>query len=739
MKNSLTIKISLLLIIFSATSLLSQPVTISGFVTDSTNGYSLIGANLFLKDQPLGSSTNDHGYFAIHPVNPGQYTLVCSYLGYENYEVELNIEPGKDVFLNINLAPQPIESEVVNVTAEAEAMERDINISKIELSTKTIRQAPQFGEVDLFRTLQALPGIISESDFSTGLVVRGGNTDQNLIMLDGITVYNPSHLGGLFSNFLIDAVKDARFIKGGYAAEYGGRMSSVLNVISKEGNRKEFSGSAGVSLLSSRLSLETPVKNGALLVAGRRTYIDKAAQLIGEEIPYYFYDFQGSFFQDLSPYDRLTVSGYFGEDVLDWDEFEFNLKWGNRTVSAHWQHVFSPRLFSNFMVAGSRFRTKVELGGSQGVNSKNVILDYTLKGDISYFYSQENSYKFGFEFKKLSFSYNSAYDERELLSIDQEPSESAFYIQNNQKIGDRIIINPGIRLSYFSGKVDNVFVEPRFAMKYRLRRGEYLTFSSGLYRQFIFTVRDEYSPTIINDWFAIDNTVPAGKSLHFIFGYERELWSTTNFQIEGYYKTLDNMLTYRESRSSVDESIGTDVQVDKLFVPTQGHSYGVELFLHKKYGKITGWIGYTLNWTRSELDNYDYYASFDRRHDLNILFNYDLGKKWAWGSRFNYGSGFPYTRAIAIYEERDNYATKSRVIYSERNAFRYPAYARWDISFTKRFKWFGLDWTADLQGVNILNRKNIFFYNWDFNDNPATRDEITMLPFIPTAGISVNF
>lgn len=722
-----------------ATDLFPQAATISGFVTDASNDNALIGANVFLEDLPLGASTNERGYFAIHPVKPGEYVLICSYLGYQTFEKEMEVQPGENIFLNVSLAPQPLDAEAVQVSAEAQAMERDINVSRIELSARTIRQAPQLGEVDLFRTLQALPGVVSESDFSTGLVVRGGNTDQNLIMLDGITVYNPSHLGGLFSNFLMDAVKDAQFMKGGFAAEYGGRMSSVLNVISKEGNRKEFSGGAGVSLLSSRLALETPVRNGALLIAGRRTYFDQALKLIGEEFPYYFYDFQGSFHQDLSPYDRLTVSGYFGEDVLDWDEFEFDLRWGNRTVSAHWQHLFSPRVFSNFMIAGSRFRTDVELGGSQGIASRNEILDYTLRGDMNYFHSQESSFKFGLELKKLSFTYESAYDNQELLSIKQTPAEAALYVQNNHRLGNRFLISPGVRLSYFSGKLNKAFLEPRFALKYQLRRKEYLNFSTGLYRQFIFTVQDEFSSTIINDWFAIDNTVPAGESLHFILGYERELWSTTTIQVEAYYKTLNNMLTYRETRSAVDQRIGIDIRVDELFVPTTGYSYGAEVFLHKKYGRLSGWLGYTLNWARRELDDLKYYASFDRRHDLKILLNYELGRKWSAGSRLNYGSGFPYSRAIATYLEKDNGVDKRRIIYSERNAFRFPYYMRWDISLMKRFRWLGMGWSADLQVVNVLNRDNVFFYNWDFDDNPPTRDEITMLPLIPTIGISVEF
>lgn len=719
--------------------LFAQPASISGFVTDSTNGNALIGANIYLEGNALGSSSNDEGYYVIHPISPGDYTLICSYLGYLTHKEPVHLRAGEKLFLKIALAPHPITTEAVVVTAEAAELENDITLGKVELSSRTIRQSPQLGEADLFRTLQALPGIVSENDFSTGLVVRGGNTDQNLIMLDGITVYNPSHLGGLFSNFLLDATKEARFVKGGFSAEYGGRMSSVLDVISKEGNRKKFSGAAGVSLLSSRLSLEFPVSDGAVLIAGRRTYFDQALKIVNKNFPYYFYDLQGSFFQDLSKYDRLTISGYFGNDVLDWDEFEFNFRWGNRALSAHWQHVFSPQLFSHFMVAGSRFNTSVQLGGNQGIDSNNEILDYTLKGDLSYFSSQDNGYKFGFEFKKLHFKYQNDYDNQNRLSIKQTPLSMAFYLQNHRKIGKRLLIFPGLRFSYFSRSNKKVYVEPRLSIKQKLGHKEYLSFSAGLYRQFIFTVRDEFSSTIINDWFAIDRTVPAGKSWHFIAGYERELWSTTRLQIEVYYKTMNNMLTYRETRSSVAESIGEDLRVDKLFVPTQGYSYGFEFFLHKQYGKLAGWIGYTLNWARSELDNLRYYSSYDRRHDLKVLLSYDLGRSWRLGSRFNYGGGFPYTRALGTYQERDDGVVKRRIIYSDRNAFRFPAYIRWDMSLTKYFHWFDKYWWLDIQVVNVMNRDNIFFYNWDFNENPAVRDDITMLPLVPTIGISVEF
>jgi hypothetical protein len=736
--NKLLRSLSLSILLFCLTAQ-ALPPTINGFITDNSSGEGLIGANVYLDDFPIGISTNEQGYYVLHPIPPGKHTLKVSFIGYKTFSQLIEFKEGEKKFLNIALIPEAIEGEEVVVSAESAATAREIQISQVELSAKNVRDAPQLGEADLFRTLQALPGVIAESDFSTGLVVRGGNTDQNLIMLDGITVYNPSHMGGLFSNFLLDATKDALFIKGGFPAEYGGRMSSVLNVISKSGNSKRYTGSVGISLLSSRLSMEIPTGNGSLLLAGRRTYFDQVLRAMNKEFPYYFYDFQGSFYRDLSPYDRLSISGYFGNDVLDWDRLNFKLNWGNRTISSNWRHVFSPRLFSNFMVAGSQFQTNVLLGGDQGVNSNNDVVDYTISGDLSYLHSGDHVYKFGFEVKKLTFKYQDKYDNRTLFRLKQTPTEIAAYFQNDWKINSSWIIKPGLRVSYFSKIKNSFYLEPRFAMKYKLRDGEYLTYATGLYRQFIFTVQDEYNPTIINSWFAIDKTVPTGRSIHNIIGYERELWSTTSLEIEFYHKTLDNMLTYRERRSSVDEELGDEIKANELFVPTNGYSYGLEFFLHKKYGHLAGWLGYTLNWAKKTLEGDTYYASFDRRHNIDFVMSYDLGRNWRFGVRFNYGSGFPYTRVIGSYQERDGDLTTRRLIYGQRNRFRYPAYHRLDLSMTKYFKWLGMEWQFDIQTVNVYNRENVFLYEWDFDENPAEQTVIPMLPLIPTIGISTNF
>lgn len=737
MKNALFI--SFITLTIASSNILAQSASLSGFVTDSTNGEALIGANVYLQNQPIGISSNEMGYYVLYPVPAGRYTVTVAYLGYKTVNLNISLQEREKKFLNISLLPQAISGEEVMVSADALTREREIQLSQVELSAQAVRDVPALGEADLFRSLQALPGVIAESDFSTGLVVRGGNTDQNLIMLDGITVYNPSHMGGLFSNFLLDATKDARFIKGGFPAEFGGRMSSVLNVMSKAGNSKHVAGSVGVSLLSSRLSLEVPAGKGSLLIAGRRTYFDQVLTLMDKEFPYYFYDFQGSFYQDLSPYDRITISGYFGNDVLDWDQLSFNLNWGNRTISGNWRHVFSPQLFSNFMIAGSRFDTNVLLGGDQGVDSQNDVVDYTIKGDLSYLFSQYNTMKFGFEFKKLKFQYRDTYDGRLLFRLLQEPSEMAVYVQDDWKLNSRWIIRPGLRASYFTQNGKTVYLEPRFSVKFKLRNGEYLTYATGIFRQFIYTVQDEFNPTLINNWFAIDNTVKPGQSWHHIFGYERELWTTTILQVEFYYKTLDNMLTYREQRSAVDEELGDDIKAIEFFLPSNGYSVGAEIFIHKKIGRLAGWFGYTLNWAKKTIDDDTYFASFDRRHNLDILFSYDIGRNWRFGLRFNYGSGFPYTRVEGSFEERDGGLVRRRLLYGERNRFRFPAYHRLDISFSKFFKWLGMAWQFDAQIINMYNRENVFIYEWDFDENPAARTNIPMLPIIPTVGISTSF
>ena len=316
-----------LIILFFISILKSQTSIISGFISDSSSGEALIGANIFLQETGQGMATDLNGYYIIQDINPGKYTIMVSYVGFDMFKKKVDVNNDESMKLDINLVEQVVELSGVEVTAEKLQRRNNIQPSKINLSPRMMKAAPALAEPDLFRTIQALPGVLTTSEYSTGLVIRGGNTDQNLIMLDGITVYNPSHLGGVFSNFIVDGVKEAELIKGAYNAEYGGRLSAVLNVISREGNENEFKGKANLSLLSAQTTLEGPFYKGAWVLSGRRTYFDLLLpkvlpENISENIPpYYFYDIQSHIFSDITPKDRPSLSYYSGIDDILFDTF----------------------------------------------------------------------------------------------------------------------------------------------------------------------------------------------------------------------------------------------------------------------------------------------------------------------------------------------------------------------------------------------------------------------------------
>ena len=342
-----------LVLFFFIAQLNAQSSFVWGFISDSSSGEALIGANVILQETGQGMATDINGYYIIQDIVPGNYILMVSYVGFSLSKKTLNISEGESIKLNISLAEEVVELSQIEVSAEQ--LQRKVNIqpSKINLSPRMMKAAPALAEPDLFRTIQALPGVLTTSEFSTGLVIRGGNTDQNLILLDGVTVYNPSHLGGIFSNFIVDGVKEAELIKGAYNAEYGGRLSAVLNIISREGNQKKFEGKANLSLLSAQATIEGPFYKGAWVFSGRRTYFDKIFQNVPTIPPYYFYDIQSHIYSDLSPRDRLSLSFYNGVDDLLFDTFGLAGRWGNRTVSGQYRRVFSEKLIGNFLFANN--------------------------------------------------------------------------------------------------------------------------------------------------------------------------------------------------------------------------------------------------------------------------------------------------------------------------------------------------------------------------------------------------
>ena len=715
MKRNLIFSFIILSILKAQTSI------ISGFVSDSSSGESLIGANVFLRETGQGMATDINGYYIIQDIVSGNYTIMVSYIGFDMFKQKTTLGDNESKKVNINLVEQLVQLTEIEVTAEKLQRRNNIQPSKINLSPRMMKAAPALAEPDLFRTIQALPGVLTTSEFSTGLVIRGGNTDQNLIMLDGITVYNPSHLGGLFSNFIVDGVKEAELIKGAYNAEYGGRLSAVLNIISREGNKNKFKGKMNLSLLSAQTTLEGPFYKGAWVLSGRRTYFDLVLPKvlpdnISENIPpYYFYDIQSHIFSDITSKDRISFSYYSGIDDLLFDTFGLDGRWGNNTVSGHYRRVFNEKLVGNFLIANSRFFTEFRLGGDNGLVSYNEIDDKTFSGDFSWFKLSNSTLKFGAQLKKLGFEYTNKFGDSTQFQIKTDPIEFSQYIKLKYKPNDLFIVEPGLRLNLYDVYPDSLFPDLRLGLKYIITDNGYLNFSVGNYHQFISTFQDDFNPSILDNWIATDTSVSPGKSIQVVLGYEEYIKNMYKIQVEGYYKDLKNLLTYEETRSTTDAQV-SDESLASIVTPADGYAYGLELFGQKMSGKLSGWVAYTYSVSRKIMNSVyadgeqEYYTNWDRTHAFSVLGNYKINKKWETNWRFALQSGQAYTPIMGYYVQKFPESPEElfRTIPGTRNSGRYEPYSRLDIGAVYHGKIGKTNVDFFFQVINTLNRSNTF-------------------------------
>ena len=771
---------SLIFSFYFLSVLLAQGGRIHGFITDKETGEALIGANVFIRETGKGMATDKNGYYVINNITGDSLTLAISYLGYQSYENQYNFSASNNYTADIALSSMVIESDVVDVSAEKITRKFNIQPGRVNLSTKQIRSLPSILEPDIFRTIQSLPGVLTQSEFSTGLIIRGGNTDQNLILLDGITVYNPSHLGGVFSNFIVDAVKDAELIKGGYNAEYGGRLSAVLNVTSREGNRNKVDASTSISLLSAQTTIEGPFYKGAWLLSGRRTYFDQILKNTSLNVPpYYFYDLQSHVFSDLTPKDRLSFSFYRGLDDLVFDDLGLDAEWGNKTYSMSYRRLFSDLLIGNFLIASSQFRTYFNLGGDSGLIEDNVINDVTVSANFTWFQNNGLTWKFGAQIKQLGFSYDNSFADTSLFVINKKPVESAIYNKWKWVLSEKFIVEPGLRLNVYDAHSDRYFPDVRLGMKYLVTEDRYINFAIGNYHQFIQTIQDDFNPTILDFWVAVDESVQPGKSQQVVLGYEEYIGRVYKTQIEVYYKHLENMLTFVESRSSTEETL-SDEKISDNFQTADGFAYGLEVFAQKTFGKLNGWISYTLGISRKILDGKEYFTNWDRRHAISVIGNYQFTDKWELNLQWSYQSGQAFTPILGYFIEDLDFSVSSnhanfRTIPGGRNTGRYPAYHRLDLGAIRHFSFKKFDMDIFIQIINSYDRNNIFRYvyhlgstyngvdddgDWDIEkhdtngngypdyggpnvDEPdegiVQRTDISIFPLIPSVGFSIRF
>ena len=732
--------------------LISAPAhaaTISGFVTDRTSGEFLLSANVFLSGTSLGALSNENGYYAITGIPAGSYVLVVSYIGYETHRDTLSL--GAETYLrrDVALAPTVLIGEETVVEADRNRDERLAQPGFVALQAAVLQDLPAVGETDLLRSLQLLPGIQASSDISSGLYIRGGGPDQTQILLDQIPLYNPSHAFGFFSIFNPEAIKDMRLHKSAYPASYGGNLGAVLDVTNRDGNRNELRGSGGVSLISMRTMIEGPLAAGSFMVSGRRTYLEPILAYIRtrvEDIPgYYFYDVNAKINQNLSYSDNLVLSGYFGRDDLNLETSEdnlFNVRWGNSALTGKWTHLFSPTLFGNFVVSGSDYasRLSANFDGTE-VLFRNSIRDFSVKGDLDYVADGEHALKGGFRGTLYRFRFSRSFNQDDQLDLRLRPYVISLYAQDQWQALPSTSMRLGLRANYYSerGRID---LEPRLSFSHRLSGGLRLKAGGGRYHQYLQLITTEgFSGG--DFWVPLDDSVPPGKAWHFVVGASWDPAPSYRLSLESYYQRLANLVVVDNTRAVG----GEETRSEEVFITGgRGFATGVEAFVERVSGRLTGWVGYTLGWTRRQFPELNQGAWFppkyDRRHDLVVSANYRAGR-WTFGCNVIYATGQAFTPASARYELRETARSGTREDYflpTGRNTARLLPYHRLDLSVKQDFSLFGRDLQWYLQVFNAYNHRNEWFIQYDTEDDRvATAEVVKMLPIVPTIGLNYSF
>lgn len=719
---------------------------ISGYILDLQTKEPLISANVLIMGSARGTATNKSGYFVVPDVRAGTVSLRASIVGYETIDSTIEVRPGKFTSIKLHLRESTtILGEIV--IEENIIKDKDKTISTISLPVAELQKLPAVGETDLLRTLQLLPGVQASSEISTGLYIRGGSPDQNLILLDGITVYNPSHFFGFFSTFNSDAIKNIKLIKGGFPAEYGGRLSAVLDITNKDGNRNRFGASGSTSLISSKLLVEGPLGNGSYMLSGRRTYLDlilMAANL--KDVPnYYFYDFNGKFNIDEFENDKFSLSMYAGDDVLDFTIKEnnvprqaLNISWGNKTLSAKWTHLFSDQIYSNLIVAGSSFKSLTKFGFSGfDLHFDNGITDYSIKPDIEWYPSSNHIVKFGLWGTYYQVTYNSEVGKNTgfITDVNAHSKYFAAYLQDEWKPNVFWTLTSGLRYNFYSLGSRN-YIEPRFQVLFRINDQWSLIGSIGYYTQYTTLITWE-GASFADLWFPIDETIKPLEAMQYVWGIHfRE--EPVSIELETYYKPMKELTEFNLT-SKMDSK-----NLSEIFYIGNGYSTGIELFIQKYSGGLTGWVGYTLSKTVRTFDginnNKPYPAKWDFTHYLTVSGSYNLGKEWSIGSTLVITSGTTYTVPTGTYQIDFGEGSYTYLRSGKKNAHRLEPYHRLDISVSKIWKMWNGDWKISLNVYNTYNHRNVWYRNYEYDiDGVPEITDVRLLPIVPTLELSFKF
>jgi len=764
-KNNILFLFSILLS-FSA---IGQKFTVSGYMKDGDTGEDLLGSTVFVKELGEGTSANLYGFYSL-TLPEGNYTLEYSYVGYETFTKKIALN--KDIKFNIELK---IKSEALQeVIIEGEAKNKNVEsvqMSTVSMKMETIKKLPALlGEVDVLRTIQLLPGVQSGGEGSTGFFVRGGSSDQNLILLDEAPVYNASHLLGFFSVFNQDAIKDAELYKGGIPARYGSRLSSVLDVRMKEGNLKRFSAAGGIGLISSRLTLEGPIikDKASFILSGRRSYADLFLPLANnpglQDSRLYFYDLNGKINWKINDKNRVFLSGYTGRDVLGVGDL-FRLGWGNVTFTGRWNHLFTDKLFSNLTVIYSTYDYLLGIpSGAAAFDWTSKILNYSAKNDYTFYLNKSNTIRFGLYSEFHTFQparFTPAADNEvftELKLFDRYAWENGLYASNEQKFGSRFSVQYGLRLSSFSNVgTDTLFnfnenydtipgngytafpageiyntefgIEPRLAAKFTINDQSSVKGSYNRTFQYMHLASNSTSAAPLDVWMPTSPNIKPQIADQVAVGYFRNFFGNKiETSVEVYYKWMQNQIDFRDNALLLFNPL-----LDGEVRPGKAYSYGAEFFIRKQEGKFTGWISYTLSRTFREVpainNGNPYPANFDRPHNISVVASYEISPRLSFSGTWVYSTGAPVT----VPTGRFIYEGMTVPVYSDRNGARMPDYHRMDVSLNYDFKkkeGKRFEHSINFSVFNAYARKNPYAINFVQNDRQLRLTDTQRQKFI---------
>ncbi len=788
----MTKKLILLFILCISISGFTQKSTVSGYVKDSETGEAIIGARVYVPELKVGVATNVYGFYSLTLPN-GEYEILFTSVGKDPQKMLVTLD-GEDIVLNIESSPSRDVLGTVTVTGEQKQHE-STEISTYSLPMSKVKALPVLlGEVDIIKTAQLLPGIQSGSEGSSGIYVRGGGPDQNLILLDGVPIYNANHLFGFFSVFNADAINSVKLVKGGFPAEYGGRLSSVIDIRMNEGDMKKIHGEGSIGIISSKLMLNGPIikDKTSFMISARRTYIDFLARPFiamanknnadKASGGYFFYDVNAKINHIFNDNNRLYFSAYLGDDkfyinssigyndgsTANTNETTGGLKWGNRIMALRWNHKFSPKLFSNVTLNYSNYRFTTGFASKtyEDATPDNPWEDFSFEylsgitdwgGNMNFYYYPGPNHKIQFGVGETYHTFKPGVNQ---LTINQSgtTTDTTFgssktyshefygYVQDDFKIGNRFMANAGVHFSNFYVREKWYYaIQPRLALNFVLDEKSSLKASYSRTTQYLHLLTNTSIGLPTDLWVPVTDSVPPQQGHQVALGYTREL--NKGFRVGGevYYKTMDNQIEYKEGASF----FGSNQDWENLIVVGSGYSYGMEVLLEKRTGKTTGWIGYTLSWTNRKFDainNGEYFPyRYDRRHDISVVLTHKFNDKIDIGVVWVYGTGNAVTLALQQYNSLgDSEFGPSQVEHIDsRNNYRMPSYHRLDVGVNihKEKRWGEATWSFGI--YNAYNRKNPFYLEYGYlknstNDNKVLK-QISLFPILPSISYSFKF